>query len=78
MLEATVVGQAAAAIILELLEDVLKAGGDGLAWRDREAETHGLPIIVVWILQRSMPLMPELHAIPEALQKSDGSMQVLV
>ena len=40
----------AATVILELLVDILQAGGDSLARRYREAEPHRLPVIVVGVL----------------------------
>ena len=50
MFEAAMVGHAAAAVILELPENVFEAGGGWLARWNREAEAHSLPIIVVGVL----------------------------
>lgn len=41
----------AAAVIAELLVDVLQTRGYRLPRGDREAEPHGLPGIVIWVLQ---------------------------
>lgn len=50
MFKAAVVRHGAPAVVLELPENVFEAGGGWLARRNREAETHGLPIVVVGVL----------------------------
>lgn len=58
MFKAAMVGHGTAAVIFELPEDVFEAGRSRLARRDREAETHGLPVVMVRILPQQDRIEP--------------------
>ena len=51
LLQVAMLWLGACAVLLQLLVYILQAGGDRLAGGHREAQPHGLPCIVVGILQ---------------------------
>ena len=51
LLQVAMLWLGARAVLLQLLVYILQAGGDRLAGGHREAQPHGLPCVVVGILQ---------------------------